>query len=250
MAEIALGVIVLADGFDLSCYLQSVEFKADVDIKDNTTLCTTNARTYQPGLVAREVNGDGFYAQNAVDDTLSIQKTFDDAFSSTANKLVTIGAKGYAQGYPALMLNTKQAKADVSVKVGELIMTKFNAKATLDGAVASFARGFWLNQANLPTDALNGNPYDNTLTTLTGWFCQAHVTDADGTASFKVQHSADGATWIDLINFGTMAKNTAAQSVNIGTAVRRYLRIFRAGGADHAAGLAARGHPLGRSALA
>lgn len=225
MADVALGVAVFADGFDLSGYFTSVEVKGDVDIKDNTVLNSTGARTFQPGLASRQISGDGFFAQNAVDDTLSIDKTFNDAMSSTANKLFSVGPKGVTQGYPAILANTKQAKFDVSVKVGELIATKFDAKATLDGSVAAFANGIWLI-SQVFTGAANGATFDNTSTILTGWFANIHNTNADGTVTGKIQHSVDGTTWVDLVTFTALAKNSATQSVDIGTAVRRYWRVI------------------------
>lgn len=222
---VALGVALVAGGFDLSCFFTSIEPKFDQDMKETTALCSTGPKTFTPGLANRTVQGDGFFAFNSSDDTLSIKKMFDDAFSTSVDILITAGQLGATQGYPAILLNTKLAKADVAkTKVGDLIMTSFEANATADATnAASFGYGIWLLQAT-HTGAANGATYDNTVTNLTGWIVNVHNTDADGTLTGKVQHSTDGSTWVDLVTITAQAKQTASQSVNTTTAVRRYWR--------------------------
>ena len=219
MASITTGSTVVMDGFNFSSYFQSVEFKGDVDIKDSSNLGTTGAREYQPGLAERSVSGEGFFASGAA--ATSLDANFESAFSSTANKLITIGQEGTTQGYPAIMMNTKQAKFDISTKVGELIMAKLDAKATLDGSIAAFALGKWIYQATL-TGTVNGATYDNTGTT-TGYLATAHITDCDDGYTVKLQHSTDGTTWADLVNFGKLS-NAGGQAFNTATSVNRYLR--------------------------
>lgn len=220
MATITTGSVVLMDGYNFSSYFQSVEFKGDVDIKDSSNLGTTGAREYQPGLAERMVSGEGFFASGAV--TTSLDAKFETAFSSTANKLITIGQEGAStQGLAAIMMNTKQAKFDISTKVGELIMAKLDAKATLDGSIAAFALGKWIYQATL-TGTANGATYDNAASS-TGYLATAHITDCDDGYTVKLQHSTNGSTWADLVDFGKLS-NAAGQAFNTSTTVNRYLR--------------------------
>lgn len=226
---VAVGAALLINGFDLSLYFPSIDIKADQDMKDTTALGSTGAKTYAAGLANRTISGDGFFAWNPADDTLSIKKLFDDAISATVDRLITIGRSGATQGLPAVLLNTKIATLDAAkTKVGDLISTSFQANVTTDGATIGYADGIWLFQGTV-TGASNGAAWDNTVTNLTGWIANIHNTDADGTLSGKIQHSTDGSTWVDLVTVTALAKNSAMQSVNIGTPVREFWRWINTG---------------------
>jgi hypothetical protein len=225
MAEVQQSAVILVNGFDLSQYLKMIEDTAEVDMLDNTNFTTDGARTFQPGLNTRKISGEGFFAYDSSTDAQSIDKLFADAFDSSAQRLISFCQQGaITAGDIAVMMNTKQAAYGVQETVGEILMTTFEALATSDASSARYARGLWiLNQVF--TGSANGASYDNAAGS-TGYFCHVHNTDADGTATVKVQHSTNNSLWVDLIDFSTVAQNGAEQAVSTSASVNRYVRAI------------------------
>ena len=227
MATITKDVLVVADGYDLSCYLKSCEVSHSTDMLDSTALCTTGTRTFLPGLTERMVTGEGFFDHNATTDALGLDYGFVNEFSSTANRIITIGPEGDATGSPAWLFNTKQAKYAINTsEVGQIIMTTFEAKATNDGGTEYGWGGpgdVLLSQA--VTGTVNGTSVDDGAGATTGYIGHCHVT-ADNFSSMvvKLQHSTDNSSWSDLATFGTFSGVGADQVANTATSVNRYIR--------------------------
>lgn len=229
MASAALGSLIMANGFDLSCYLKSIEVSGSVDMLDNTALCATTTRTYQPGLQERSVAGESFFAYDDTTDANSIDKTFADAMSVTANKMFLIAPNGYsAVGDPCFICNTKQAQYSIQETVGDLIMLNFEAKTTTDSTThANFAADAKILMHATQTGTANGTSIDN-ATTSDGYLVQCHISAADTltTITVKVQHSTDNSSWADLATFTAFTANGAEQKFNTATTVNRYRRAI------------------------
>lgn len=217
----------LINGFDATPYLKQFDTPMEQDILDCTTLSVTGlARTYQPGIAARSVTAEGLWSAVAGDATLSIDKTFGTAISSSAHQVITVTSIAPVFLESVLMFNTVEAKYSIKEVVGDLIMAQFEAKATDQTSFSDYAQGGWLIVPTTVTGAVNGTTYDSS-TGGTGWFVHAHNVSADGTATVKVQHSTNGTVWVDLITFGgALAANTAAQSVDTSTSINRYIRAI------------------------
>lgn len=216
----------MADAFDLSCHLKSIDIKGDMDVLDSTALCSTT-KTYTAGLVEHSISGEGFFAYNATDDTLSVDRHFNDETGASAGRFISVGIQGGTAGSEATLMHTKQASYSVNSVVGELIMTSFEAKATDEGSSDDFAsNGVWLLYQSV-TGTVNGTTVDDGAGATTGWLAHAHVT-ADNFTSMviKVQHSTDGTTWADLITFTTFTTVGVEQAVNTATSVNRYIRAI------------------------
>lgn len=226
MATVTQGATVLADGFDLSCYLKSIDVKSESDVLDASVLCTTGFRSFAMGLTEWAVSGEGFFAYDATTDSLSIDKGFADEFSATANRIITVGKEGSALGSHATLLNTKQASYSVQETIGDLLMTSFEAKATLESTTAKpFATGgIWLmNQA--VTGTVNITSVDDGAGATVGWLAHLHVIAENMTnLVVKVQHSTDNSTWADLITFTATGVVGAEQKFDTATSVNRYIR--------------------------
>lgn len=225
MAEVQTTGVIFVNGFDLSETLKSIEETADVNMLDNTNFTNTGAKTFQPGLNERRVSGEGYFAYNSSDDGFSIDKLYSDAFDSSATRLLTYCTEGAVTvGDIAVMMNTKQASYSVNQIPGELIMVNFEAVASAATGLNPYARGVWLMSQTV-TGAVNGSTYDNAAGS-TGYLAQIHNTNADGTATVKVQHSTNGTVWADLIDFGAFAALTADQSFDTAASVNRYVRAI------------------------
>jgi hypothetical protein len=224
MASVQSTGVVLVNGFDLSCYLRSLENKGETNMHDTTTFCTTGFRSFSPGLTERGFSAEGFFAYDGTTDAKSIDRLFHEALSSTSGQLVSFAHDGIDVGDPAVMMNTKMASHNVSETVGEIIMSTFEAKATKTDTEAIYGQGIWLMSQTV-TGAVNGTSSDRTAS-ATGYLAQVHNTDSDGTATVKVQHSTNNSTWVDLVDFGAVASRGAEQAYNTATSVNRYVRAI------------------------
>lgn len=225
MAELQTTGVIFVNGFDLSGYLKSIEESAAQDTLDSTDFTTDGARSYVVGLNERTLTGEGFFAYDATTDAFSVDKLFNDAISSSAERLISYCTQGaVTAGDIAVMMNAKQASYNVQETVGELLMTTFEAKATSDANNARYARGVWIFSQTV-TGAVNGTGYDNAAG-ATGYMCHVHNTNSDGTATVKVQHSTNNSTWADLIDFGAVASVGAEHAKSTSTSVNRYVRAI------------------------
>lgn len=225
MAIITQDVKVVAGGFDLSCYFRSIDLAQEMNLLDSTALCTTGSRSFVTGISERTISGEGYFDQNSTTDALSIDKTFADAFSSTANKLFTVGIDGSALGDIAYLMNIKQASYSVQETVGEIIMNMFEAKATLDGSTHGWAANGVFLMSQAVTGTVNVASYDDGVGATTGYFAHCHVTADDFTNMVvKIQHSTDNSAWSDLITFTAFSGIGAQQAVNTATSINRYIR--------------------------
>jgi hypothetical protein len=228
MAIVTQGAVILANGFDLSPYFKKVEPQGETDSLDSTALNASGNRSFQPGLSMMKINGEGFFSYDGTTDANSIDKFLNDALSSSASCLFTIGAQDSSVGSPALMMNTIQKNYSVQETVGELLMTQFEASATLNaaGTIKPYANGLWLRDAT-HTGTANGTSVDNAASS-TGYITHCHVTGAVALTSVtvKVQHSTDNSIWADLVTFTAFTANGAEQKFNTATSVNRYRRAI------------------------
>ena len=226
MAEIQQSAVIFLNGFDLSCFLRSIEESAAQDVLDSTSFCTTDgARQYVVGLNERGISAEGFFAYNSVTDDFSVDKLYHDSIAAGVERLLTYNTQGQIDvGDPAIMMNLVHSSYNVNETIGDIIMTTFEAKATKDATQNPYARGVWLMSQTV-TGAVDGTTYDGT-SSKSGYFAHVHNTNSDGTATVKVQHSTDGSTWVDLIDFGAVASVGAEQARSTVASVNRYRRAI------------------------
>lgn len=228
MATVTRNAVLVADGFDLSSHFRSIEISQNADAPEATTFASAGSREFAKGLVERSVSGEGFFAYNSTNDALSVDKHFADKFSSSANRLITLARNGFsAPGDDAVMLNTKQASYNIQETVGEMLMTTFEAKSSLDGATHHWAANGYMLLYQSVSGVLNAASVDDGAGATTGWLAHCHVTGGTFTSvTVKIQHSTDNVTWADLITFSAFSAVGAQQSVNTSTPVNRYVRAI------------------------
>jgi|GEM_PF-3325131 len=224
MAEVQTRAVILMNGFDLSGFLKTVDESATQDILDATSFDTDGAKEFKVGGHEREFSAEGFFSYNATD-AFSVDKLFSDAFSASAERLFSFGMQGaIGVGEIAVMANLLQSEYAIKEVANELIMTTFVGKTSKGATQSPYARGIWLMSQTV-TGAVNGTTVDNGASSV-GYFAHVHNTNSDGTATVKIQHSVDGSTWADLIDFGAVASVGAEQAVNTATTVNRYRRAI------------------------
>lgn len=227
MAQVALGVFIAMNGIDLSCVLKSVKTSGQADLKDSTTLCATDSKTFQKGLTDRTISAEGFFraSEFTVADANGL---FESAMTErTADRLLLFGRDGSTFGSVAEMFNVRQVKKDVDTTVGELIMASMEAKVTKSDTADGYNRGvFLLTNPAITVSQTTGSSYDNAAGD-TGYILHIFVLDSDqeeNNATIKIQHSTNNSTWVDLVASATYGTYTATEVKSTVTSVNRYVR--------------------------
>ena len=215
------GTVVLVDKHDLSCYLNSADYGRTADSHDTTTLCQEN-RTYQAGLKDGTASLAGLFDgdADAVDQVL-------DGILGGPSQIVTVGVESMAPGKVCRLFKAIESDYNVSSPVGDMVSVDASMQA--DGGIL---RGVALQPPTALTGTGNGSSVDHGASTANGGVAHLHVIEFTGASGgVKIQHSADGNTWTDLVTFATLsAAGVERVEVPAGTTVNRYLRAARSSG--------------------
>lgn len=210
---------VLFGGFPLSAYFNEATASAEVETAE-TTAFGSSAKTYITGLKDGTVSLSGMFDGDAG----AVDPVMAAAIGSDANNVVTIAPDGgIAKGNRCVTLNAKETSYEVSSPVSDVVSVSADLQA--DGGLDW---GVFIDASQ--TISATGNQtgsYDGTASSSNGAVANLHVTanTLNAAITFKVQHSADNAVWVDLITFA--ATSTGAeegQRVAVTGTVNRYLR--------------------------
>lgn len=206
---------VILGTFSVSGYANEDNVERMVDIAD-TSVFGVDAHQSIPGLQSSKVGLGGF-----------LDPTQDEALDATiavlGGKVVSSGVDGFALGKHTFHCEALTGNYTTNSSVENAVTWKLDLTATgvLDHNGRSLA-----DLAQVAIDTL-GASLDNTTTSANGGAGILHVTeftDLD-TAVFKVQHSTNNSTWVDLVTFTTATNVTSERVVVVpGTTVNRYLR--------------------------
>jgi hypothetical protein len=111
--------------------------------------------------------------------------------------------------------------------ITDLEKLTFQGEASEDAI--DFGVSLHVNQAETSL-TFTGTAVDNAAQTTNGGVFVVHVTAIAGASPnvvFKVQHSTDNSTWVDLATVSAVTAANSARRVEVaaGTTVRRYLRV-------------------------
>lgn len=208
---------VLANGYDVSAYFNSVTASGMSDTAEVTTF-GAGSKAYIPGTKDATFSVEGYYSKTAggsdvvLANALGTNTIWTTVFSADA-----VGARGYG---------------------AQTIGTTVETGAEIGGAVTISAEG----QSTTGTDAivvLHGvyepevmtgvnTPVNNGVATTRGVAAYFQFVAKSGTPTLtaKVQHSSDGSTWADLVTFATTSTVNTAQRITTTGTVNRYLRAI------------------------
>lgn len=209
---------VYLNGFDISGYLNSFMIPRTIDTAETSTFGNL-FKTHVPGLYSGTFTADGIYdgAVGAVDDV------FNQALNSTADDIVTWSPQGDVFGSPAYGISAVSTSYQSSSPLNDV--SKVSFVGTSDSAIARA-----LVYHPLAAEGAGGNTgnIDNTLvSTPNGGVLTVQVV-AGVSLLVKVQDSADGTTFTDLVS--TVATSAqGAQYVAYAGVVRRYTRVLWTG---------------------
>ena len=205
------------NGANLTSYFNEASVSQDVETAE-TTAFGQDAKTYITGLKDGTLSGSGMFDGNvgAVDDTLA------GVIGAAAADLVTLAPDGAVAGRRSYSMSARETSYEISSPVGDVVSVSLEVQA--DGGVD---RGILLAANSSVSASGQSASQDNSAASSNGSTAYLHVTanSRDGASTFKVQHSTDNVTFVDLATFGSVsASATGGQSVATTGAVNRYVR--------------------------
>jgi hypothetical protein len=214
---------------NFSGYLRSHERSSELEMADSTTYGNDGHR-FTPGQETGAFSAEGLMDNAAT--AGSQNTTLKSALKASAGSVITTGDAGISLGSGAFMIEARENSYTLSSPVADMV--SFNTAWSAEGQVdeGKFLAGETVASGGVGT--VDGTGVDNGASTPNGAAAHLHVTanNRNGTTTVKVQHSADGTTWVDLITFTTVvAGTTVAERRSVTGTVNRYLRaqITKAG---------------------
>ncbi len=215
--------VLLLDGYDLTGMAQQADVMLSIDMHD-ATVFGSSAHVKAPGLRNGTITSELFF-----DDTVTTGSwdVLTAKYGSTTPATILFAPQGLTLGNRSLQIYALQALFSSKQVVSDLSKVTFNGEAEEDAV----DWGVTLHALSAETVfPFSGTSVDNLAATANGGVGQVHVTAIAGTtknAVYKIQHSTDNATWVDLVTFSaiTTANSVLRTEVAAGTTIRRYLRI-------------------------
>ena len=207
---------VLLNGTDMSPFLNEATTTQEIETAETTTFGNQD-KTYIVGLSDGTISTSGLFdsSAGASDAVLSgIIATEDNTF--------TVLPEGAAAGSRSILANGQLTSYEISSPVADVVA--ISAEVQADGGLY---HGVALNGLQVISASGVSASADNGAATSNGVLANLHVTanTRDGATTIKVQDSADGSTWVDLVTFTSVsASATVGESITSTGTVNRYLR--------------------------
>ena len=221
---------VYLDEFEMSGYLNSTDVSYDQDTAE-TTVYGATSRAYIPSQASGTLSFGGLY--DAVTGAGSSDKEFEAILGSTTTPLLTVAIDSGIIGNRAIIARANETSYTISSPVADVNSVTADFQCAADPANNvdfGLTSGVQLTTgASIAHGALgNLSSVDNAASSASGGAGLLHVptNTVNGNTTIKIQHSADNASFADLISFtavGSSAKTSHLSAVT-GT-VNRYLRV-------------------------
>jgi len=213
---------ILLNGYDMSAYMNDAKASRSVDTGETTTF-GASSKTYITGLADGTISLSGLFEAST---SAGSDPVLSGQVADSTDDVLTIFPEGNILGRRAQLSQGLITKYEVSAAVGDVV--SISADFQNDGGIDA---GINLAAARSVATATTTNEtgQDNAASSANGGVATLHVTaNANtGTTTFKVQHSTDNSTWVDLVTFTTVATTVIGAQyavVTAGTTVNRYLR--------------------------
>lgn len=207
---------VLFNGTDMSPFLNEATSTQEIETAETTTFGDTD-KTYIVGLGDGTISASGLFdsTAGASDAVLSGMIQQDD-------NTFTVLPEGNGIGNRAIVANGELTSYEISSPVADVV--SISAEIQADGGLY---HGVDLTSANTVSASGVTSAVDHGSATYSGALANLHVTSntRDGATTIKVQHSADGVTYADLITFTNVsASTTVGETITSTGTVNQYLR--------------------------
>ena len=212
---------ILVEGYNIAS--RTNEFSASLGFEELEGTCYTDAaKSYLPGTLEARITAAGI-VDPAAGNVHAALKTLAVSAEEVVSLVIPTSATSAtpAVGDPALSIDTQRFKYDVTPDlagyVGWAIEAACRGNDTDWGTVLHWGA---------ETNTGNGSSVDNAASTANGAVASLHVTaaTASATITFKVQHSANGTAWVDLITFTLTGVAINGERGTATGTVNRYLR--------------------------
>lgn len=208
---------VMYNGSNLSSYFNDASMSQDVETAE-TTAFGDSAKTYITGLKDGTMSMSGMFdgATDAIDAVLTSTLAASDA------DVATVVPAGLTAGNASFSAEVRETSYEISSPVSDVVAANLEVQAT-----GGIDRGLLLAGASTLSASATSGAINNVSSTSNGGVAYLHVTDntRDGSSTFKVQDSADGVTYADLITFTSVsASATGGERVAVTGTVDQYVR--------------------------
>jgi len=208
---------VFYNGSNLTAYFNEASTSNSVEVAE-TTAFGNDAKTYVAGLVDGTISTSGMFdgSTGAVDSVLS------GVIGATAADVVTIAPDGAVAGRRSFSCSARETSYEITSPVGDVVAVSLEVQAT-----EGIDDGYLLAANSAVSASANGSSVNNSAGTTNGGVGFLHFTanTRDGASTFKVQHSTDNSTFVDLITFTSVsASATGGERVAVTGTVNQYVR--------------------------
>jgi hypothetical protein len=204
----------LLDGFDISAYVRSGDFSAEIDTAETSTW-SSSWKSYIAGNMKATVSLDGLF------DTAMVPN-FTGQIGDTPGGLLTFGPGGLALGAPCRLLQVIESSYGETASIGDVV--GFTYEATTNTVLGI---GHVIAASAAVSADQNGTSVDLTAASTTGAIAFLHVTSVSASDSIVVtiEDSSTGSSgWATIGTFASKAAAGAERIVIAGT-VKRYVRV-------------------------
>lgn len=213
------GTRLLLNAAEVSTYFDNTQ-TANKLAADETTTFTNSDKTFIVGLGEGTASLTGLFDGAA----LAIDAQIESIITALTSSVLTIARAGLGLGARVHLLSGEITDYEVTAPVAGVVKTKLDLEA--DGGING---GVVLAGQVAVTATGSQTSVDNAALTSNGGVSHLHVTanTLTGSATFKVQHSVDGSTWVDLVTHTVVPTvTTTAERIIVapGTTINRYLR--------------------------
>jgi len=216
---------------DLSSYFNSSSASTSVAVAETTTYGVAgSAKTYVAGHNDATVSLGGLFDGDAG----AVDEVISNVLGSSNDINFTIIESGARQ---STVLAPSSAQVGQRCIIGQAISTKYSVDSPV-GGVVSVAVDLQVDGGTdhgvillYDQSALTASQTstDNAAATSNGGIAMLHVftNTYGGTMTYRVQHSVDNSSWVDLVTFTAVGSSTTTSQrvvVAAGANVNRYLR--------------------------
>jgi len=207
---------VFFNGTNLTTYLNEASVSNSVETAETTTF-GSDAKTYVTGLKDGMISAAGMFdgSTGAVDEVIA------SALGGVNADVITYAPDGAVAGRRSYSAAVRETSYEVTSPVGDVVAVSLEVQA--DGGINP---GYLLSVETGVTASAVGTSIDNTTSSTDGFgYVHVYSNSRDGSSTFKVQHSSDNSTFVDLITFASVsASTTSGERVAVSGTVNRYVR--------------------------
>ena len=205
-------------GSDLSSYFNDASMSQDVETAE-TTAFGDSAKTYITGLKDGTMSMSGMFDGQ----TDAIDAVLTSTLGATAADVATVVPAGLSStGVATFSAEVRETSYEVSSPVSDVVAANLEVQAT-----GGIDRGVLLAGDSTLSASATSSAVNNGSSTSNGGVGYLHVTanTRDGASTFKVQDSADGVTYADLVTFSSVsASATGGERVAVTGTVEQYVQ--------------------------